>query len=324
MFAERVKSVYDTMSPSEPQKERLLRMIASATNRGSQAHAAFRLRGRKIAFLPLVAIILLVLSSTALAVAAFTGAIDWKGNRKEEAPPSPTVAPATEKSDFSAETKAMKLLSGCAENELWIVRFSGADGNQNAASVQRTRKFASLDAMNRALASCPVRFVFPARFPGGYLFCEGKLTYECAASYSYTLLGSKVTADGLVLERYQTAPEADVTSGYLLILMNAAGDTLRITASLANSRDDVGFGVTEDDEYTTLSVSGMDDAVCVERPTDTNLYTRQTLPSPIAYRDIFSMMQESGDGDGIGQFDEVHYAIYATALKASDILKALN
>jgi len=323
MFAEQVKSVYDTMSPSEPQKERLFRMIASTTNHESRAYAVLRPRDRKIAFLPLVAIILLVLSSTALAVAAFTGAIDWKGNKKEEVLPSPTIAPASEKSSFSEVNRAMEILADCAENELWIVRYTVADGNQSAASISRFRSFASLDTIKDALASSPVHFVLPTHLPEGYLFYEGKLTYECAAEYSYTLLGSETTADGFVIERYHTAPEADVISGYVLILKNAAGDTLSFRADLANSRDDVGFGVTENDAYTTLSVPGMDDVVCVEQPTDTNLYMRQTLPNPIAYRDTSTMPQESSSDVEISRFDEVHYSVLTTALKTDDILKLL-
>ena len=323
MFAEHVKSVYDTMSPSGPQKERLLHTIQSAANRTNLSRAVFHPRGRKIAFLPLIAIILFVLSSTALALAAFTGAIDWKGNKKEEALPSPTIAPASEQSDFSAANRANELLSGCAENELWIVRFVAADGSQNAASMQRSVKFTSLDAMKSALAASPARFVIPASIPKGYLFCEGRLTYECAASHFYQLIGSETTADGFVIERYHTAPEADIISGYSLLYQNAAGDTLSFRADLASDGDDVGFGVTKDDEYTTLSVPGMDDAVCVERPTDTNLYMRQMLPDPIAYRDTFFMMQESGGDEAIGQFDEVWYRVYATALKTDDLLKTL-
>lgn len=323
MFSEHVKSVYDTMSPSGPQKERLLHTIQSAANRTNLSRAVFHPRGRRIAFLPLVAIILLVLSSTALALAAFTGTIDWKGNKKEEVLPSPTVAPASEQSDSSAANRASELLSACTENELWIVRFLDADGNQNAASIQRSRTFPSLDAIKNALASCPVRFVLPARLPEGYLFCEGRLTYECAASYDYQLIGSETTADGLVLERYQAAPEADVISGYSLLYRNAAGDTLCFGADLASGSDDVGFGVTKDDAYTTLSVPGMDDAVCVERATDINLYMRQKLADPIAYRDVFFMMQESGGDEAIGRFDEVWYRVYATARKADDLLNTL-
>ena len=323
MFTEQVKSAYDTMSPSELQKERLLRNIELATKRGRQASIVFHQHNNKIAFLPLVAIIILVLSSTALAVATWAGAIDWKGNVKNEALPEPTTAPTTEKSDFSAENRAMEILAGCAENELWIVRYIAADGNQNAASIQRIRNFASLDAINNALASSPVRYVLPAHLPDGYRFYEGKLTYECAASYSYTLLGSETTADGLVIERYQTVPEADVISGYLLLYKNAAGDTLRFGADLASSSDDYGFGVMEGDEYKVLTVASMDDAVYVERPTDTNLYMRQSLPDPIKYRDAFMMMQESGSDKGISQFDEVHYSVFTTALKTDDILKLL-
>ena len=104
------------------------------------------------------------------------------------------------------------------------------------------RHFASLDAIKTALASSPVRFVLPAHLPDGYVFYEGTLTYACAASYSYTLLETETTADGLVIERYQTAPEADVISGYSMLYKNAAGDMLRFGADLANSGDDVGFG----------------------------------------------------------------------------------
>lgn len=323
MFTEQVKSVYEMMSPSEIQKERLLRNIHSAKTRTGRTSVAFHQQSKKIAFLPLVAIIILVLSSTALAVATWAGAIDWKGNVKQETLPEPTTAPATEKSDFSAENRAMEILAGCAENELWIVRFTAADGNRNAASIQRVRNFASLDAIKAALASSPVRFVLPAHLPDGYRFYEGKLTYECAASYSYTLLETETTADGLVIERYQTVPEADVISGYSLLYKNAAGDTLRFGADLANSGDDVGFGVTEGDEYTTLTIANMEDAVCVERPTDTNLYMRQSLPDPIAYRDTFMMVQESNGDESISQFNEIHYSVYTTVLKAGDLLKSL-
>lgn len=323
MFTEQLKLAYDTMSPSELQKERLLRNIDLATKRERQASVVYHQHSKKIAFFPLVAIIILVLSSTALAVATWAGAINWKGNVKSEALPEPTTAPTTEKSDFSAVNRAMEILAGCTENELWIVRYIAADGNQNAASTQRIRNFASLDAIKNALASSPTRYLLPAHLPEGYLFYEGKLTYECAALYSYTLLGSETTADGLVIERYQTVPEADVISGYLLLYKNAAGDTLRFGADLANGSDDYGFGVMEGDEYTTLTVAGMDDAVCVERPTDTNLYMRQSLPNPIAYRDTFTMLQESRSDDEISQFDEVHYSVFTTALKAGDILKSL-
>ena len=51
MFAEQVKFVYETMSPAEPQEERLFRMIASAVNHESQTHAVFHPRGfRKATF----------------------------------------------------------------------------------------------------------------------------------------------------------------------------------------------------------------------------------------------------------------------------------
>ena len=323
MFSEQVKSAYDTMSPSELQKERLLRSIELDTKRKRQAGIVFHQHNKKMAFLPLVAIIILVLSSTALAVATWAGVIDWKGNVKNEALPEPTTAPTTAKSDFSAANRAMEILAGCAENELWIVRYVAADGNQNAASIQRFRNFASQDAINNALASSPVRFVIPKHLPEGYLFYEGKLTYECAAYYSYTLFGSETTADGLVIDRYQTVPEADVISGYQLLYKNAAGDTLRFGADLANGSDDYGFGVTEGDEYTTLSVAGMDDAVYVESPIDTNLYMRQSLLNPINYRDTFMMMQESSGDSKISQFDEVHYTVFANALSLADMLKSL-
>lgn len=323
MFSEQVKSAYDTMSPSELQKEQLLRNIELATKRGRQSGIVFHQHNKKIAFLPLVAIMILVLSSTALAVATWAGAIDWKGNVKNEALPEPTTAPTTEESDFSAETRAMEILAGCAENELWIVRYIAEDGNQNAASIQRFRSFASLDAIKDALASSPVHFALPTHLPDGYLFYEGKLKYECATAYSYTLLGRETTADGLVIERYKTVPEADVISGYSLLYKNATGDILRFGADLANSSDEYGFGIMEGDEYAAFAVAGMDDAVYVERPTDSNLYMRQSLPTPIAFRDTFAMLQESSSDDEISQFDEIHYSVLTNILKAVDMLKSL-
>ena len=323
MFTEQMKSAYDTMSPSDLQKARLLTNIELAAKQGKQTNFAFHLHNKKIAFLPLVAIIILVLSSTALAVATLAGAIDWNGNVKNEALPEPTIAPATEKSDNSVANRAMQILAGCAENELWIVRYIAEDGNQSAASIQRFRSFASLDAIKDALASSPVHFALPTHLPDGYLFYEGKLKYECATAYSYTLLGSETTADGLVIGRYKTVPEADVISGYSLLYKNAAGNILRFGADLANSSDEHGFGIMEGDEYAAFAVAGMDDAVYVERPTDSNLYMRQSLPTPIAFRDTFAMLQQSSSDDEISQFDEIHYSVLTNILKAVDMLKSL-
>ena len=108
MFTEQVKSVYEMMSPSELQKERLLRSIHAAATRTGRTSVAFHQQSKKIAFLPLVAIIILVLSSTALAVATWAGAIDWKGNVNRKHCLSQQLPPQRRKAIFFRQKRGQR------------------------------------------------------------------------------------------------------------------------------------------------------------------------------------------------------------------------
>jgi hypothetical protein len=324
MHAEQIKSAYEAMSPAKAQRERLLRNIRAAAG---QSGATKRLEGgriKKAAFIPLVAVIILALSATALAVAVWTGVIDWEGRMETEALPAPTIAPVLQEHAAALEDAAMELLATCAENELWIVRFQAQDGTQRSASTQRCKNMDSEKDLRQTLAAAHMNWLIPASIPKGYTFRKARVSYECASEGAYRLLGSETTAEGLTLERYAAEHGADLISGYMLQYETAAGDVLRFRADLASSADDSGFGVTEDDAYEVLTIAGMENGVAITRPSDFNLFLRQRMQEPAAYRNVFAMLRKSeAEEDAFAWFDEVHYSIFSTALDIEALLKTL-
>ncbi|HWP22531.1 MAG TPA: hypothetical protein VN417_07265 [Candidatus Cryosericum sp.] len=325
MFDSRVKHVYETMSPSQMQKSAMLDQLYSKMQPRPALIVASAHRIKRVVFAPLTVILIIVLSATALAAAIWVGTIDWNGNAKQDNLPSPTAAPVKQIEESGQKEIAMQLLAARTEGELWIVRYSDSEGNWYAASAQCIKNISSIEALASDLNESGVAYRLPAKLPDGYTFQQAWVAYECKPDYHYTLINKETTPDGLIVERYETPPEANLICAYMLLYQNTDGAVLRINADLACSEDDTGFGVTENVAYKTLALAGFDDAVAVTRPTDSTLYLRQTLPVCLAYWQATpALPAQAGIDEEAGWFDEIHYSIFATQLGVDALITVLS
>ena len=325
MFNSRIRHVYEAMSPSQLQKSEMLDQLYSKMQPQPALTVASAHRIKRVAFAPLTAILLIVLSASALAAATWVGTIDWNGNAKQDRLPSPTTAPVKQIEESGQKEIAMQLLAARTEGELWIVRYSDSKGNWYAASAQRIKNISSVEALASVLNESGIAYRLPARLPDGYTFQQAWVAYECNPDYHYTLMNRETTPDGPIVERYETPPEANLISAYMLLYQDADGAVLRINADLAYSEDDTGFGVTENDAYKTLTLAGFDDAVAVTRSTDSALYLRQALPTRLAYWQATpALPAQAGIDEEAGWFDEIHYSIFATKLGVDALITVLS
>ncbi|MEN6417854.1 MAG: hypothetical protein ABFC73_02940 [Clostridiaceae bacterium] len=325
MFNSRIKHVYEAMSPSQMQKSEMLDQLYSKMQPQPALTVASAHRIKRVAFAPLTAILLIVLSATALAAAIWVGTIDWNGNAKQNSMPSPTTAPVKQIEENGQKEIAMQLLAARTEGELWIVRYSDSKGNWYAASAQRIKNISSIEELATALNESGIAYRLPAKLPDGYAFQQAWVAYECKPDYHYTLISGETTPDGLIVERYDAPPEANLISACMLLYQDADGAVLRINADLAYSEDDTGFGVTENDDYKTLTLAGFDDAVAVTRSTDSTLYLRQRLPERLLYSQATpALPAQAGIDVETGWFDEIHYSIFATKLGTDSLSNLLS
>ncbi len=142
---------------------------------------------------------------------------------------------------------------------------------------------------------------------------------------SYSLESEENTDDGLIVDHY-SAPEAgDFISAYMLEYMSPAGETLVFTGRLQENSENAGFGA-EDGRIRKVELSGMNDAIILDRDGGSALYMRHALPAPVSYADTFFLLDSWLDieTEEAGLYDEAFYWTAASGLSGNELLELVK
>ena len=278
-----------------------------------------RRRSRKAAVIVLIAAVLAALSVTAYATGLLSRLVNWQGRTVEtEDEVMATVPPDAEMiGNETRDAAVASILAQREDRELVIVRFGGS-----AASIDRTAPVASVGELRELLAQEYVSFSIPAEIPADYTLVMGRVSYESAPGYGYTLVSAETREDGLVVEHYSAPAEGDFISGYTLEWENDAGQRISLRAHLMQDTEDMDFGVWGDSVVYHLTADGMDDALGIQSGSSSTVWMRQRLASPVYCVNRFALLDaDSGISEPLPDEErqDVVYEIYAQGLTVEDL-----
>ena len=267
----------------------------------------------------LIAAAVLALSVTAYASGLFSRLVNWQGQTLEtETEPMATMPPDAEMiGDEARDAVINSILEQREDRELIIVRHDGS-----ASSTERTAPLTSIEELSELLTKESSTLTVPITIPEDYTLVMGRVCFESAQGYGYTLTSKETREDGLVVEHYSAPVEGDFISGYTLEWENTAGQRISLQAVMMNDAGDTGFGVWGESKVVDLSAAGMDDALAIEGEQSSTAWLRQVLDPPVFCESTFAVMDDTAidaDDDPFSTFTDVIYKIYAQGKTVDEI-----
>lgn len=274
--------------------ERIMEVTMRKIHTDTDTNVTAGRKRRRGAVALLIAAVVLALSATAYASGLFSRLVNWQGQTAEtETEPMATVPPdAVMYGDEARDAAIASLLEQRGDRELMIVRDGG-----RASSAERIAPLASVEELAELLMREDSALTLPVTVPEGYTLVTGRVSYESAPGYGYTLEAKETREDGLTVERYSAPPEGDFISGYTLEWENEAGELIYLQAHMMEDAENTEFGVWGDNAVYRLTVDGMDDALGIQGEGSSTVWLRQRLASPVLCESRMAMLLREPDID---------------------------
>lgn len=274
-----------------------------------------RRTGRRTAVIILAACLALAVTAYA---AGTLGLVNWKGETvPEDNTVLPTPVPDTETvAEDSAAAIGRALLEGPSHGRDLLTAKAGT----HTGVLPRTEDCTETRQLQKLLEAEGTGMTADWRVPEGYTLAGGWTAFDLAAGYEYHLASTETTSDGVTVERY-TAPETgDFVSSYFLEYVNAAGNTLTISAQMLTGIWDMEFGQAEGTAMEPVKVPGMDHALAAAGREDVSLFAGKTLSQSVAYVDPLTLDVQADQA----YYDGILYRLWSDSLDADALVEIVT
>ncbi len=264
--------------------------------RAAQSGEGAKMRNYK--WILIVAVVVMMSLTAAVASEVFDGTVDWDGNvvTDERNAPAPmlTPMPMEMSQTFDRDRLMMEFEAAHQAKEGEQVLFydlTERDTPQGNNSVVRSVK--DMDAFADMMADADY-FPLPVSIPEGYRFVSGYVYYGCKSDEAFRLVETVDSEDGFRAERYVLDDENAVVTGYNLDFIKETDaydpanpetwEKIWVYAFLAESVEDAEIYVSNGVDVSAVTIPGMTKAVAIQSVEGNKLNMYCTLAEPVDYR----------------------------------------
>ncbi len=264
--------------------------------RAAQSGKGVRMRNHK--WMIVLAVVIVMSLTAAVASEMFSGTVDWDGNLTPDAP-LPTAAPTmvpegTEEEEIERGKQQVDFERAnepaAGQAAVWYdltMRDTPNGGSSLFRSAADMQQFESM--MTEAEG-----FAIPVSIPEGYEFQRGLVYYGCKPEGEFQLVKTVDSDDGFRVEFYELDDKDAVIRGYDLQFLKKTDvydpanpetwEMISIYAFLANDMEEAELYVRNSTSVSTVTVPGMEKAVYVQGMDYNTLDMYGLLPQPVTVR----------------------------------------
>lgn len=237
-----------------------------------------------------VALIVLLCMSTAVAGGIYGGSISWKGDVLYDEQPEVYVAPTAAPPDtaIDPDQRICDLNDELrADGKALVIWHADENGKAHRyVSTRLTQDVQEAEVLRELVTQAG--FPWP-RIPDGYEMVQGTVFYACREGGEWQLTDTQDQGDGLTAEWYALSDADALVSGYDLLLRKngVAEQYIDVYVDMQEVSDpqEAFIGFREGERIEVLNVPGMDDAIAVTGDT-CQLNLRRVLREPIRVRTL--------------------------------------
>ena len=263
---------------------------------------------KKLSVSMIVASLLLVLTTVALAVTGLYRVINWQGDVTRttdltQTPGTDTVQAVSEEWHVDSLNS---FISEIPNEETAFAWYNNDDGSIKCSELhQKQIPISSIEWFAEYMHDIRHLSV-PVSFPeGNVTYCYGKVFMECKAFGAYTQTGNG-QAGPVRYTRFLIDDESAVATGYSLVLTLADGSCLRIESGLREASSEEPLMLREGETAEKVAVSGMSDALLIrsaDPASPDGLIMRRKLSDPAKLK-LLPLNDHLEPGDGVCYTEE--------------------
>ena len=234
--------------------------------------------GRRWSIL-LAAVLIVIVSVTSLAVAAssYQRIINWKGEEIDQCPllDTPSAPPAVSQ---DAADELMEILAQ-AEGKLLFTRVMSDDGSESIYGAKVGIK--TMEELNAFIHEAAPYLPAVNWLPEGYVLEKAVVTYLSGADARPYLAQISHLSDGRSVYQYQISEEHALIDGYSISLKSVDNTRQNIVISAYIKPYNPRFVVDEGTAFLPLQIPGMDDALMLNTNGQYDIFMIRKLDEPI-------------------------------------------
>ncbi len=288
----RIRRAIDKTLENLPEDPFLPQRIAA---RAAQSGEGAKMKNHK--WILIVAVVVMMSLTAAVASEMFSGTVDWDGNLTPDTT-MPTVAltPVPEAAEGEIDRAKQQMMfesanrPGDGQMTVWYdltSRDTPNGWNSLHHSVADMQQFENLMAAAEG-------FVIPVSIPQGYTFESGLVYYGCKPEGEFRLVKTVDSDDGFRAEIYELDDENAVVIGYELSFLKTTEEydpanaetweMISVYAFLGNSFGESEMYVRDSTDVSAVTVPGMEKAVYIQSVDRGSLDMYGVLPQPVTSR----------------------------------------